>query len=102
MTPRLRAKTGNSDMIATLLITASLVGYSHDDVTLHEYKALDVLCRGGSGNDTATQEACKRRDTVSKKLPSLGFCWHMGKSGAEDYFVKGVANKDGVCTRGIK
>jgi hypothetical protein len=36
---------------------------------------LDEMCRGGAGDDSATNEACKVRLKVEKLLGKLGYCY---------------------------
>lgn len=36
---------------------------------------LNDKCRGGSGDDPATQKACDQRDALDKKLQSRGWCY---------------------------
>ena len=49
---------------------------------LKKEKILDGLCRGGSGDDPKTWEACKERDSVQVSLSKRGWCygeeWQIG------------------------
>ena len=49
-------------------------------------KELDNKCRGGSGNDPKTFEACDARDALAVKLNKLGWCY--GKSNEAGYQMK--------------
>lgn len=36
---------------------------------------LDERCRGGLGDDPATDRACRQRAVVEKRINRLGYCW---------------------------
>jgi hypothetical protein len=38
-------------------------------------RKLNDKCRGGSGDDPATQKACDQRDALDRKLQSAGWCY---------------------------
>lgn len=42
---------------------------------LNQWGAANGQCRGGSGNEAATWEACERRDELSDALNREGLCY---------------------------
>lgn len=42
---------------------------------IERWKALNSQCRGGSGDDPATQRACDQRDALTRKLGEAGWCF---------------------------
>lgn len=50
---------------------------------LSVYQDLNEMCRGWSGDDPHTAQACKVRDKVSKMLAGTGYCY--GKKGQAGY-----------------
>jgi hypothetical protein len=49
-----------------------------------EEEKLNDKCRGGSGDDKATLEACDERDALYKKIEANNWCWgHDGQIGAD-------------------
>lgn len=53
---------------------------------------LNQNCRGGSGNDPATQRACDQRDALYDRIEAAGFCF-----GENDTY--GYEMKWAVCNR---
>jgi hypothetical protein len=47
---------------------------------------LNGLCRGGSGNDAATLQACEDRNAVEVRLYAAGWCY--GKRGQAGFEMK--------------
>ena len=39
-----------------------------------QWNDLNVRCRGGSGDDPATQEACVQREALYPRIVALGWC----------------------------
>lgn len=68
----------------TLLITTVAAA---DPAEVHSLLKLEATqnekCRGGSGDDPATQSACDARDITVRRLNSLGYCY--GKVGQYGY-----------------
>ncbi len=51
---------------------------------LDEYSEINSKCRGGAGDDSNTQLACNKRDTLHEKLNSSGWCFgEEGQAGFE-------------------
>ena len=50
------------------------------------YRALDEMCRGGSGDDPRTDQACDARNKASAALKDAGFCFK--GVGADSHWVK--------------
>ena len=48
----------------------------------------DDDCRGASGDDPNTTQACARRDSISTELGQLGWCWSGGKIEAEAHWLR--------------
>ena len=47
-------------------------------------ETLNDKCRGGSGDDPATEKACGERDVVFRKIKAKNWCWgHDGQVGAD-------------------
>ncbi|MBS0586373.1 MAG: hypothetical protein JSS37_00065 [Proteobacteria bacterium] len=47
-------------------------------------ETLNDKCRGGSGDDKATQKACDERDVILKKIEAKNWCWgHDDQIGAD-------------------
>lgn len=47
-------------------------------------EALNDKCRGGPGDDKATQKACDERDAIFKKIKAKNWCWgNDGQTGAD-------------------
>lgn len=63
--------------------TSEVAGKKRDDPMIAEYEKLNSDCRGGSGDDPATMEACEQRDAVGKKLDARGVC--KGRQGEAGY-----------------
>lgn len=56
------------------------------DVTLliAQAETLNDRCRGGSGDDPATEKACGERDVIFRKIKAKNWCWgHDGQVGAD-------------------
>ena len=54
-----------------------------DSDLLKSVEALNDKCRGGSGDDPATQAACVKREAVVAELKARGWCW--GKLDQPEY-----------------
>jgi hypothetical protein len=53
------------------------------------WEADNERCRGGSGDDPATAQACDARDQIYKQITSEGWCWgHRDDIGADRKWVK--------------
>ncbi|WP_156629463.1 hypothetical protein [Methylobacterium sp. Leaf85] len=50
---------------------------------IQAYYAENEVCRGGAGDEPSTLEACGRREDVSHKLKSAGYCY--GREGEAGY-----------------
>lgn len=48
-----------------------------------EYRQLQDRCRGGSGDDSNTIQACRERDSMFEKITAAGWCY--GKEGQAEY-----------------
>lgn len=61
---------------AFLFLTSmsALAAQSSQTALKHMYIDLDELCRGGSGDDPATERACDQRNVVSAQLRKLNIC----------------------------
>lgn len=47
-------------------------------------ETLNDKCRGGSGDDPATEKACGERDVIFRKIKAKNWCWgHDGQVGAD-------------------
>jgi len=57
-----------------------------DQNLIAKVKLLNDQCRGGSGDDPKTLEACESRDTLNIKLNQLGWCY--GKKSDAGYQMK--------------
>ncbi|MER9302914.1 hypothetical protein [Mesorhizobium sp. M0496] len=55
-------------------------------VLLNAEGALNELCRGGSGDDPKTLQACDDRNAVETRLYAAGWCY--GKRGQAGYQMK--------------
>lgn len=64
-----------------LVTPANAARYDH---LLAVYQALDEMCRGWSGDDPHTSEACKARDKASEALKDVGLC--LKGTGAESHW----------------
>jgi uncharacterized lipoprotein YajG len=47
----------------------------------------DEACRGGSGDDVRTMQACNRRQVLLKELQDAGWCWGGADIEADKRFV---------------
>jgi hypothetical protein len=61
---------------------------------LRDWEALNAACRGGSGDDPRTQEACARRDELDRRLAAAGWCY--GRPGDLGYQRAWRACRDGA------
>jgi len=52
--------------------------WSLDKNVLSMHAKLDELCRGGSGDDPATQVTCDARLNFEQTLAQLGYCYGIG------------------------
>jgi hypothetical protein len=57
---------------------------------LQRWTALNIDCRGGAGDESATLRACDERNSVDAALFAHGYCF-VGNSGAEERWEKGPA-----------
>ncbi|MDG4903531.1 MULTISPECIES: hypothetical protein [unclassified Mesorhizobium] len=55
-------------------------------ILLKSEAALNDLCRGGSGDDPKTMQACDDRNAVEQRLYAAGWCY--GKRGQAGYQMK--------------
>jgi hypothetical protein len=63
---------------------------------LQDYAAYNTRCRGGSGDDTATFQACGARDYVGWLLGNLGWCYgREGEAGFEMKWHRCAENSSG-------
>jgi hypothetical protein len=60
-------------------------------VLLQRWKVLNERCRGGSGREPATKQACDERKMVDAALFARGYCY-VGM-GATSRWVKGPASR---------
>lgn len=56
---------------------------SRPDGMIANWTRLNGLCRGGSGDDPRTTEACVARDTLTKQIDQAGWCY--GREGQLGY-----------------
>ncbi len=42
---------------------------------LRDWAEANSACRGGSGDDPATHDACARRDAIDARLAAAGWCY---------------------------
>lgn len=52
---------------------------------ISQYENLNDVCRGGSGNDNSTWDACHKRDALSKKIADQGWCYEGDTPDAYEY-----------------
>jgi hypothetical protein len=53
-----------------------------------QWERLNGNCRGGSGDDPATQKACDARENIYTKIAAQGWCWgHKDDIGADRKWV---------------
>ncbi|MCE4226112.1 hypothetical protein HCU64_20380 [Methylobacterium sp. C25] len=50
---------------------------------LRDWATANSACRGGHGDDPATQDACARRETIDARLKGAGWCY--GRPGDPGY-----------------
>lgn len=50
---------------------------------IKQWTDLNSRCRGGSGDDPKTMQACEQRDAVGKRIDAAGWCY--GKDGQMAY-----------------
>ncbi len=63
---------------------------------LNECDRLNEACRGGSGDDPKTWEACDKRGILYSKITRLGWCWGNGskdQAGYQMYWQHCVADR---------
>ncbi|WP_374398104.1 hypothetical protein [Tabrizicola sp.] len=87
-------------LAALILLGAAAPAFAQDAETaqlLQDEQALNSRCRGGSGDDTATWQACGARDYVGYLLFQRGWCfgkedqidaemqWHQCTTGSLDF-----------------
>lgn len=55
---------------------------------LSQESEANSACRGGSGGDATTENACKKRDQLNQQLADAGWCWGLptDRSGADAYW----------------
>lgn len=54
-----------------------------------QWLQLNETCRGGSGDDPATQQACDKRENVYAQIHAANWCWgHKDDDGASRTWVK--------------
>ena len=73
-------------LVATIFGAATPSFAMRYDNLLAVYQALDVMCRGGSGDDPHTNQACDIRNKASAALKDAGFCFK--GLGADSHWTK--------------
>jgi len=65
--------------VATILTTAPALAASSQKSKdmIAVYNSLDEGCRGGHGDDPATDRACDARNIISKSLRKDGYCYQL-------------------------
>jgi hypothetical protein len=67
-----------------MLAGAAVAQAPSGDELLARYRSLNSACRGGSGDDPRTQQACVERDRVVAALQRSGYCHgRRGQIGAQ-------------------
>ena len=65
-----------------------------DKALLTQYADLNEKCRGGSGDDPKTMQACDQRDALSDKLEKAGYCYgEFAEYGFQSSWAKCSADK---------
>jgi hypothetical protein len=77
---------------AVLLLIPGASGLASTQVApvndlLSIYAALDEMCRGWSGDDPHTEQACSVREKVGQLLKNMDYCYG-GKAGADMHWHK--------------
>jgi hypothetical protein len=58
--------------------------HSNEAELIQEWVGQNLACRGGSGDESSTWEACGARDVTARRLNELGYCYgKKGQSGAQ-------------------
>lgn len=72
-------------LVALAWTIAPAIGQSRDDpkTMMRLWTQANGQCRGGSGDDPKTHDACDEREAYSKRLSQLGWCY--GKRGQAGY-----------------
>jgi hypothetical protein len=66
--------------------TSAATGGLNPEALVSQWQDLNGQCRGGSGNEQKTQDACVQRERVSLKLGQAGYCY--GRRGEHGYQMK--------------
>jgi hypothetical protein len=61
---------------ALALFSSTVLAAPKPSALIDEWSALNEKCRGGSGNDPATSEACDKRDAVGAKIRAAGWVYN--------------------------
>jgi hypothetical protein len=73
-------------------------GWTQEEAAMiDQWRHLNEQCRGGSGDNPATMEACDARDTASARLRTAGICY--GRQGQYGYQME-MHRCDGQSLRG--
>jgi hypothetical protein len=67
-----------SHLINDAIVATPAYAESLDKNVLAMHAKLDELCRGGSGDDPATQVYCDARLNFEQTLAQLGYCYGIG------------------------
>jgi hypothetical protein len=68
-------------------VSNSASATSSADQLIAQWSEINSKCRGGSGDNPKTWEACDARDTLSSKLEELGYSYGCeGQAGYESYW----------------
>ena len=62
-------------LLSGLVLAPQLVFAAQSSASIDQWKALNSQCRGGSGDDPATQQACDQRDALTRQLAKAGWCF---------------------------
>lgn len=62
-------------LLSGLVLAPQPAFAAQPNTSIDHWKALNSQCRGGSGDDPATQLACDRRDALTRQLSKAGWCF---------------------------
>jgi hypothetical protein len=62
-------------LLTGLILAPQLTLATQAKASIAQWKALNSQCRGGSGDDPATQRACDQRDALTRQLAETGWCF---------------------------
>lgn len=80
------ARSGYVALVLAAIMVAgiAMAQVQSGDELIANYRALNSICRGGSGDDPRTQKACAERDRVVAGLQQAGYCHgRRGQIGAQ-------------------